>query len=46
MKALFKKRALPWKNLVAALSDSASTMRGTITCLEKKLIDNLVQHLK
>ena len=45
MKALFKKRFLPRKNLLAVLSDSASTIRGTVTGLETKLRGNLAQQL-
>ena len=45
MKALFEKRTLPWKNLVAVLLDPVSAMRGTVASLETKLIVNLAPHL-
>ena len=45
MKALFKKRFLPRKNLLAMLSDSASTIRSTVTSLETKLRGNLAQQV-
>ena len=45
MKALIHKRTLPLENLLAVLSDSSSTMCGTVTDLEMKLRGNLAPHL-
>ena len=42
---LFQNHEIPWKNLLAMLSDSASTMRGKIAGLETEVWDNVAEHL-
>ena len=44
-KKLIEGNNIPWKKLIAMLSDSASTMRGTVTGLETRIRSSVAPHL-